>query len=556
MKEEKKKKKAGAKLKVKESRKSKKKKQAAEEFLPEEERTEVWDPEDEETSYYDGEAYEQGYDDDYDGYDAGPEYGEAEAYDGSADGYGPEAEYYDTDGYDGADGEYIAQEYDEAGGGEFADESETWEHAGEEYYENDDEAAEEYDVDTEYAAVDEDAETPLSEDLTGDEVLAASSDEDDYMDELIRSKKLENQPSLAQKTDRDERALIREQERLAQEKRRKKRGKRRNIIIGVVAAVFVVGIWFIGWGYSLIFGTSADTSTVEIVVEAGQEVVYAKLTSVKGNEITYTVAEAVETAEDTENTSQDSEPALDAAEGTPSDDEMPSDAAEGEMSEDSDSVDGGDPSGMTDGEMPSGFGDGEVPSGMTDGEMPSGFDSENMPDGFDGEMPSGEAGDTDTEIGTQTGDGLSSTGSVKASTLAAVTTGSVTSQITSLTADSSDGYTATSLGMGGDMGGGMQGGGGSFDMGSFDMDSFDFSGFGDSSSMTVTSSATDTFTYDDVTYQLTEESNTMLIPVGTDVTTRLGTVTTFSRLAAGDCVALVMQEVDGEDVIMAVYIIG
>ena len=46
---------------------------------------------------------------------------------------------------------------------------------------------------------------------------------------------------------------------------------------------------------------------------------------------------------------------------------------------------------------------------------------------------------------------------------------------------------------------------------------------------------------------------TAFIPVGTPVTTKLGTVTTFSRLAAGDNVALVTADVDGE--IEAVYIV-
>ena len=59
-----------------------------------------------------------------------------------------------------------------------------------------------------------------------------------------------------------------------------------------------------------------------------------------------------------------------------------------------------------------------------------------------------------------------------------------------------------------------------------------------------------------MTYQLTGESVTTQIPVGTDVTTRLGTVTTFSRLAAGDRIALVVEEEGGQQVIMAVYIIG
>lgn len=361
---------------------------------------------------------------------------------------------------------------DEEADGEYDDESEAYEPAEEASDEESGKLTEEY-------YEDEPAqEPPLSEELTGNEVLAASDEEEDYMDELIRSKKLENQPAQTQKRDRDERAMIREQERLAQEKKRKKRNKRRNIIIGTVAAVLAVGIWFIGWGYSLIFGTNTEASTVEIVVESGQEVVYAKLTSVKGNEITYTVAEAVETTEDTENEQTGGE--------------LPSDATDGETLPDRDTS-----SDATDGEMP---------TDMTDGAAPSGFsDGDNTQEGF--------------------GVGESTT----------------------------DSYTVTSLGMGGmgsDMGGNMRGGG------SFDMDSFDFSSFLDSSSGTASSTDSDTFTYDGVTYQLTDESDTMQIPVGTDVTTRLGTVTTFSRLAAGDCVALVMQEVDGEDVIMSVYIIG
>lgn len=67
-------------------------------------------------------------------------------------------------------------------------------------------------------------------------------------------------------------------------------------------------------------------------------------------------------------------------------------------------------------------------------------------------------------------------------------------------------------------------------------------------------SGAETFTYNNVVYEVTDESVTTLIPVGTDVTTKLGTVTTFSRLAAGDKVALVVEE-DGEQMIVAVYII-
>ncbi len=389
--------------------------------------------------------------------------------------------------------------------------------------------------------------------------------EADYMDELMQSKKLENQQTLAEKRGQDERAMIREQERLAQERRRRKRHKRRNIIVAAAVVVLAAGVWFIGWGYNLIFGTSAAASAVEIVVESGQVVVYAKLTSVKGNEITYTVAEAVETdgADAGENltdgdASTDSEISTDAADGEAAsgfgDGEMPKGGTDGET---------GMSSGVTDGEAEAGFGNGGMPDGFSfdSDSLPEGFDSDSLPDGFSFDSVPGAA-DTDT----QTQDSQSSsTGSVKAETMALNSTeasagsSTATVQTSSLTAVSAGSNTATSLSMGGgrsDMGGDMSSMGDMMGGASSDFSSFDFGSFGGAASGTVTSSATDTFTYNSVTYQLTDETNTTLIPVGTDVTTRLGTVTTFARLSAGDCVALVMQEVDGEDVIMAVYIIG
>ena len=52
------------------------------------------------------------------------------------------------------------------------------------------------------------------------------------------------------------------------------------------------------------------------------------------------------------------------------------------------------------------------------------------------------------------------------------------------------------------------------------------------------------------------EAITTYIPVGTEVTTKLGTVTTFSRLAVGDYVAFIMEQDGDEQIIMAVYIVG
>ncbi len=73
---------------------------------------------------------------------------------------------------------------------------------------------------------------------------------------------------------------------------------------------------------------------------------------------------------------------------------------------------------------------------------------------------------------------------------------------------------------------------------------------------TTGNSDTGMILYDGSTYRVGTEKITQYIPVGTDVTTKLGTVTTFSRLAAGDYIALVTDKADSEEVIVAVYIIG
>lgn len=58
-------------------------------------------------------------------------------------------------------------------------------------------------------------------------------------------------------------------------------------------------------------------------------------------------------------------------------------------------------------------------------------------------------------------------------------------------------------------------------------------------------------------YSLTGEETTMMIPVGTPVTTLLGTVTTFSRIAVDNTLKIVTEKNEnGEDVITAIYIVG
>lgn len=56
-------------------------------------------------------------------------------------------------------------------------------------------------------------------------------------------------------------------------------------------------------------------------------------------------------------------------------------------------------------------------------------------------------------------------------------------------------------------------------------------------------------------YQLTGEEKTLLIPVGTAVTTPLGTQTTFTSIAVDDMLKLVVEEDgDGVETVTAVWI--
>jgi len=60
-----------------------------------------------------------------------------------------------------------------------------------------------------------------------------------------------------------------------------------------------------------------------------------------------------------------------------------------------------------------------------------------------------------------------------------------------------------------------------------------------------------------IIYTLTGESASVRIPVGTTVTTQAGTVTTFSRLAVGDVVKILMETAgDGSQTAVAVWIVG
>ncbi len=59
-----------------------------------------------------------------------------------------------------------------------------------------------------------------------------------------------------------------------------------------------------------------------------------------------------------------------------------------------------------------------------------------------------------------------------------------------------------------------------------------------------------------VTYTALDEERTMTIPVGTQVVTKLGTVTTFSRLASSDVMKILTEKSGDEDVILKIWIVG
>lgn len=58
-------------------------------------------------------------------------------------------------------------------------------------------------------------------------------------------------------------------------------------------------------------------------------------------------------------------------------------------------------------------------------------------------------------------------------------------------------------------------------------------------------------------YTLTDETGSVMIPVGTDVITSLGKTTTFSRLSNGDIIKMILEkDSDGEKVVVGVWIVS
>ncbi|MCR5716280.1 MAG: hypothetical protein K6G23_05505 [Lachnospiraceae bacterium] len=216
---------------------------------------------------------------------------------------------------------------------------------------------------------------------------------------------------------------------------RKRKARIRKLII-FLAVIAVAGLLAGSYYLKKQAEEAAANALAEVTCEEGQTAVYAQITEVYGNEVTYTVLQEIETE------------AQAVTETEAAGSEMP----------------GGEAAGS---EMPSGDAAGS--------EMPGG-------DGPSGGMP--------------------------------------------------DGDSASSEAAGGMPGGGM----GGMQMGGMGNESED---------------ETSRITISGVTYELTDESITVQIPVGTDVITKLGSTTTFAKLSVGDNIAFIMED----DQIVKIYIV-
>lgn len=59
-----------------------------------------------------------------------------------------------------------------------------------------------------------------------------------------------------------------------------------------------------------------------------------------------------------------------------------------------------------------------------------------------------------------------------------------------------------------------------------------------------------------ISYEMRDEQREYCIPVGTQVETRLGSITTFTRLSAGDKIAMLLAPKDETEEIVKIWIVG
>lgn len=326
----------------------------------------------------------------------------------------------------------------------------------------------------------------------------------------------------------DEKNMIMEQNRLLKEKKRKRNRKKRRITGGILLLCAAGGIWYLVWGKKL--AQTSEGSAVRVTASPGQEIVYARLDSVNGNEITYTVAEETEQTQAEQTRPEKNQTEQTRAEQTQTE-QTRTEQTRPEQTRTEQT---------------------RTEKGTEDSSYPPENNGRNISRNGDGEVQQGQKVTEDEE----TGEGQSGTLAAPdghGQEASGVQDSSAQQKVSHI----QDTFYSTELQEMPDMTG-MGDMTGSEDNGGMPAgpEAGGFMGTGTRGEMSGIQGNSGAFTYNSTVYQLTEETEQNMIPVGTPVTTRLGTVTTFSRLAAGDYVALVMEEDGGGGVITAVYIVG
>jgi hypothetical protein len=230
--------------------------------------------------------------------------------------------------------------------------------------------------------------------------------EDAALGEIASDEIFERDPELAKELAEDRKIQERALEYKKKQEERAKKRKKRIIIILIVIVIIAIASFA---GYK-IYKAKKDAENSEAIVQAteDQELVYAEITKIAGNNITVTLLEEQDSATVAgSDGAESSAPQMGEAEDTASEDaaiaEDSSDEGSSESGEagsnDSQKSGKGGMGGPQSGEAPSG----DMPSGEApSGEMPSG--ENDMASG--GQMPSAESGESTnvvTYVETETG---------------------------------------------------------------------------------------------------------------------------------------------------------
>ncbi len=223
--------------------------------------------------------------------------------------------------------------------------------------------------------------------------------EDAALGEIASDEIFERDPELAKELAEDRKIQERALEYKKKQEERAKKRKKRIIIILIVIVIIAIGSFA---GYK-IYKAKKDAENSEAIVQAteDQELVYAEITKIAGNNITVTLLEEQDSADSSSTDGVENEPIQMDEASEDSSDESSSESGEAD-STDSEKPGKGGMDKANSGEAPSGdMPSGDAPSGG--GQMPGGNDSSGSTSELSGDATSGEmpSGGTDMADGGQ-----------------------------------------------------------------------------------------------------------------------------------------------------------